>query len=93
MKGGRIVATRKADQSGPNKGSVALLIAVIVVAVGVAAYFGSGLVGSIKAENSNFEPTPDVLKQLSVPGYTPYGQDPKPGEIRPGLHARGRGDK
>lgn len=30
-----------------------------------------------------FAPTRDVLRRVSPPGYTPYGQPPKPGEIRP----------
>jgi len=35
------------------------------------------------ASPTEFGPSPEVLKRMSPPGYTPYGQPPKPGEVRP----------
>jgi len=63
------------------------LVVLVVIALAVALKFGIGLIGSVAAENQNFQPNEEALKKASaaIPGHTPYGQKPKPGEIRPSM--------
>lgn len=74
----------------PSKALMALLIVVTIAALAVVAKVGAGIVHQAMLENQSFEPSDEVLRKISPPGYTPYGQPPKPGEIRP-PYVPGRG--
>ena len=76
-------AAKKGAGTGPNKALIGLLVVLIVVAVVVVVKVGGSLYSSVAADNTQFGPNPEMLKKYSIPGYTPYGQMPKPGEVRP----------
>jgi hypothetical protein len=76
-------AAKKGAGTEPNKALVGLLVVLIVVAIAIVVKVGGGLLGSVNAENQRFGPSAEMLKKASLPGYTPYGQMPKPGEYRP----------
>lgn len=60
----------------------AIVIAAIVTAIQVGALLTRETPGP-----DQFKPSAEVLKRYSPPGYTPYGQPPRPGEVRPPFRA------
>ena len=75
--------SRTTPTARSSPAAVIALVVVIVIAFVVAARFGMGLLREVSADRQQFGPSPEVLKKMSPPGYTPYGQPPKPGEVRP----------
>jgi hypothetical protein len=76
------MASAKGKQTNTNPALIAALVVVIIVAIIVVVKVGGGLVKDTMADRNQMGPSQATLQKLSLPGHTPYGQPPKPGEIR-----------
>ena len=64
-----------------------LAIAVcLVVVLAVLGFMGKSQGWYGQSDSERYRPSPEALRKMSEklpPGSTPYGQPPKPGEVRP----------
>lgn len=79
------MAAKDTAQSVPTGVVVAVVVVVLVIVVGI----GMRMFGGSSPRNAAEEFAPDmkVLAAQTPPGYTPYGQPPRPGEVRPPYRA------
>jgi hypothetical protein len=84
-----VKGTSTPSANRPNIAVLAALFLIIAAGLAVAFTVGGGMVKQSMAERQGFEPSVKTLRRMSPPGFTPYGEKPKPGEVRPPIQPSG----